>query len=278
MDRSKADWAVPCDIAEQLSNAFALVRHHLAPTLVGVHAYGSLLVGGLKRYSDIDVLVTVTEPINETTRKALMNGLLKLSAAPGASEKLRALEVTAVVRSQLVPWRYPPRREFQFGEWLRDDILAGRYEPAVEDPDVAILLTTVRQHCVVLYGLHAMDLFDDVPQKDLFRAFSDVLKLWEGPEDWAGDERNVLLTLARIWCSAVTGTIVPKHVAASWVAERVPFLHRRLLQEARGVYEGDEDDTFAQRASEVADTIMFLIHEIAPLLSSPQCPAPPHQA
>lgn len=43
-------------------------------------------------------------------------------------------------------WRYPPRREMQFGEWLRKDILIGIFEPAVLDIDLAILLTQARQH------------------------------------------------------------------------------------------------------------------------------------
>lgn len=36
----------------------------------------------------------------------------------------RPLEVTIVVRDEVVPWRYPPRRELQFGEWLRQDLQA----------------------------------------------------------------------------------------------------------------------------------------------------------
>ena len=48
------------------------------------------------------------------------------------------LELTVVARSEVVPWRYPARRELQFGEWLRHDILSGTFEPAVLDHDLAI--------------------------------------------------------------------------------------------------------------------------------------------
>ncbi|GEM_PF-6550602 len=44
--------------------------------------------------------------------------------------------------------------------------------------------------------------------------------------DWQGDERNVVLALARIWFSAATGTIAPKDVAANWALERLPQEHR----------------------------------------------------
>ncbi len=35
-------------------------RRHLEPTLLAVHLYGSAVDGGLKPYSDIDLLVTVS--------------------------------------------------------------------------------------------------------------------------------------------------------------------------------------------------------------------------
>jgi streptomycin 3"-adenylyltransferase len=58
-----------------------------------------------------------------------MQGFLEISAPPGSVDRYRALEVTIVIYSQLVPWRFPPSREMQFGEWLRDDIRAGIVEP-----------------------------------------------------------------------------------------------------------------------------------------------------
>ena len=46
-----------------------------------------------KPHSDIDLLVTVTVRLDETTRRALINDLLETSASPGESEILRAVEV-----------------------------------------------------------------------------------------------------------------------------------------------------------------------------------------
>ena len=50
---------------------------HRAPsrTDVAVHLYGSAVDGGLKPHSDIDLLVTVTVRLDETTRRALINDL-----------------------------------------------------------------------------------------------------------------------------------------------------------------------------------------------------------
>ncbi|VCZ91746.1 aadA3_1_AF047479 [Klebsiella pneumoniae] len=53
-----------------------------------------------------------------------------------ASETLRAIEITLVVHDDIIPWRYPAKRELQFGEWQRNDILAGIFEPAMIDIDL----------------------------------------------------------------------------------------------------------------------------------------------
>ena len=53
-----------------------------------------------------------------------------------------------------------------------------------------------------------------------------------------GDERNVVLTLSRIWYSAATGKIAPKDVAANWVMERLPVQHQPVLLEAQQAYLG----------------------------------------
>ncbi len=82
-----------------------------------------------------------------------------------ASETLRAIEVTLVVHDDIIPWRYPAKRELQFGEWQRNDILAGIFEPAMIDIDLAILLTKAREHSVALVGPAAEEFFDPVPER-----------------------------------------------------------------------------------------------------------------
>lgn len=253
---------VPTEISTQLSQALDVSERHLASTLLAVHLYGSALSGGLKPYSDIDLLVTVATKPDEITRQALMLDLLKISAPPGQSKDLRALEVTVVVHDDIVPWRYPARRELQFGEWLRKDILEGIVEPAVVDADLAILLTQARQHSIALTGPPATELFDPVPESDIFKALADTLKLWSTPSDWAGDERNVMLTLARVWYSAATGKIASKDVAADWAMERLPEKHQPALYEARQAYLGHCEDRLALRGEQLKDIIELIKHEV----------------
>ncbi len=260
--------SVPIEISGQVLQVRDVIERHLASTLRAVHLYGSAIDGGLKPYSDIDLLVTVDARADETTRQALLLDLLKVSAPPGGSETLRALEVTVVVHNDVVPWRYPARRELQFGEWLRKDILAGIFEPAVMDIDLAILLTKARQHGVALKGPAAEVFFDPVPKCDFSRVLADTLKQWKSPPDWAGDERNAVLTLARIWYSAVTGRIAPKDVAADWVMERLPVEHKSILLEARQAYLGHGEGHLTSRVDQTTEFILLVKSEVMSLLNA----------
>lgn len=116
---------LPADLQNQVSLACAAVERHLAQGPLSIHLFGSAVDGGLKPHSDIDLLVTVSAQLQEPVRRALLGELLTLSASPGSGSGRRPLELTVVARPEVVPWRYPARRELQFGEWLRRDLLAG---------------------------------------------------------------------------------------------------------------------------------------------------------
>lgn len=119
-------------------------------------------------------------------KEKLMQDLLTISAPPGTSGPYRALEVTVVLHSQIVPWRFPPAREMQFGEWLRDDIRAGVFELAMVDADLSILLTRARRASVPLFGEPAEMLFNVIPFSDVLQTFRHILEMWQKPADLEG--------------------------------------------------------------------------------------------
>lgn len=254
---------LPMEIESQLRAAQAVLQRHLGGNLLAIHLFGSAIHGGLKPSSDIDLMVSVSRALSPTTRRGLMHELLSHSAWPGRPGSLRALEATVVVLGELVPWRYPPRREMQFGEWLREEISAGRYEPPMVDHDLAILVTKLRRHSVALCGPTAETLFEPVPVSDLRRSLADTIAQWNAPADWQGEERNVILALARIWYTARTGEIASKDEAAAWVAGQLPDGHRTILEQAANAYLGGARDTLADTPEEVARTIGFVRGEIA---------------
>jgi streptomycin 3"-adenylyltransferase len=247
---------IPVDIAAQLSRTRAVLERHLGNMLHAVHLFGSALDGGLKPHSDIDLLVTVTTAPDPSVRRALMLDLLSVSGEISNNEA-RPLEVTVIVLNEAMPWRYPARRELQFGEWLREDLLAGIFESPTLDHDLAILLTKTRQHSVALIGPPAAQLFMPVPAAHFISALMDTIAQWNTEQDWEGDERNVVLALARIWYSAATGLIAPKDRAAAWVLERLPEQYRAVLSTALASYLGIEQDDLAARPQETADFVRY---------------------
>jgi hypothetical protein len=60
--------------------------------------------------------------------------------------------------------------------------------------------------------------------------------------DLENDTRNYLLTLARIWSTLVTGEIRSKDLAADWALERLPDEQRLVLERARAIYLGADEE------------------------------------
>ena len=78
--------------------------------------------------------------------RELIDGFLAISGsrATAIAGPARSLEVTIAVRSDIVPWRYPPRLDFQYGDWFRPEYARGELAPwESPHPDLAIVLTTV---------------------------------------------------------------------------------------------------------------------------------------
>jgi streptomycin 3"-adenylyltransferase len=111
-----------------------------------------------------------------------------------------------------------------------------------------------------LYGPAPAALLDPVPPADLRRAIvSGVPQLMAELDT---DTRNVLLTLARVWTTLVTGGIRSKDAAADWALERLPAGHRPVLARARAVYLGDEEEHWEDLRPRVRPCAGFLVRAI----------------
>ena len=231
--------AVPRD---QVAAVGELLDRRLGASVLGLYLYGSAVDGGLRPESDLDVFGVVHQRLGLDERRAVVDGLLPLSGRDTRPAHWRPVELTLVARDEVVPWRYPPRLDFQYGEWLRPAFLAGDVEPwPPANPDVAVLITMVLGLNEVIAGPPAGELLDPVPRADLLRAMSDELEPLLG--DLQTDTRNVLLTLARIWMTAATDEVRSKDVAAAWASERLAAPeHRSLLLRARAGYLGEGED------------------------------------
>ncbi|WP_055544022.1 aminoglycoside adenylyltransferase family protein [Streptomyces kanamyceticus] len=245
----------------QTDDVVRLVREVLEPVgLIGAYLHGSAVLGGLRPHSDIDVFAVVRRPTTAARRRALTEGLLAVSGHPDHGTPLRPVELTVAVQDDIRPWMYPPRCEFQYGEWLRDTYLRGVMPEPGPSPDLALLVTMVLDGRAPLLGPAPGDVLDPVPTADLARAMTAGVPELLAERDT--DTRNVLLTLARIWTTLATGDIKSKDAAADWALERLPAEHRPVLARARAVYLGDEEERWDDLLPQVAPHAAYVVRAI----------------
>jgi streptomycin 3"-adenylyltransferase len=237
-----------------------LIGEVLGAGVIGAYAHGSAVLGRLQPLSDVDVLVVIRRRTTHAERRALVDGLLGISG-PWPPVDRRPVELTVVVQSDVRPWRYPPVMDLQFGEWLRAELERGRpLDPPAPTPDLAPVLTMVVAGNHPLVGPPPAEVLDPVPPDDLRRAMHDVvpgLLL-----DLEGDTRNVILTLARIWTTLVTGELCSKDAAADWALARLPDEHRAVLQHARAVYLGEADEDWSELGTRVGPHVEHVLRQV----------------
>jgi predicted nucleotidyltransferase len=140
------------------------------------------------------------------------------------------------------------------------DLLVVVEEAPAPHPDLAIALAQARAIGVALLGPPPRELLDPVPEADLRRALRDVLPALLA--DLRGDERNVLLTLARMWHTAATGAFAAKDAAAAWAAARLPTRLATWLALAGRAYVGEIEDDWRShrgRAAELAERLRWQV-------------------
>ena len=248
--------------AAQTERVLRLVREVLGREVLGAYEHGSAVLGGVQPTSDIDILVITGRLATLAEKRQLVEGLMAISAPFPPPGPERCLEVTMVAQPQVRPWRYPPSLDLQYGEWLRKRFEHGDDEAlqATINPDLTTLLTMVLLGDQPLFGPPPRELLDPVPVEDCIRAMvSDIGSLMDEFEE---DTRNILLTLARVWQTVVTGVIDRKDRAAEWAQQRLPPDYQQLMERARVMYLGWQPDEWADLASEARATADYMISHI----------------
>src|SRR5262245_11965605 len=174
----------------------------------------------------------------------------------------RCVELTVVAQAQVRPWRYPPSLDLQYGEWLRGRFEEGDSLPlqAAANADLTILLTIVLLGDLPLFGPPPGALLDPVLMEDCVRAMvSDIDQFMDEFED---DTRNLLLRLARVWQTVVTGAIDREDRAAEWARARLPPEYRPLMERARAIYLGRQPAAWTELASDARAGADYLISQI----------------
>jgi len=243
---------------QQINECISLMKNVLDEDLLAIYLYGSSIVGGLQKYSDIDLLVISDRPTTSEEKARVASKMLDISGIYGMDKVRRSIELTVVVKSDINPWKYPPIFDFQYGDWMREDFTAGKFElwETKEMPDLAILITQVLLASKTLFGQAPIELLDPVPYHDFIMAT--VNELDSLMTDIESDTRNVLLTLARVWSTVETDTISSKSAAASWVIDKLSEEYKPVMQQARAILLGEKEEDW--------EDVKFLIKPCADFL------------
>lgn len=237
--KSKLDYIF---VKKQINKCLNLVKEIFGQDLLGIYLYGSSILGGLQKYSDIDLFVVSKRATTREEKAKFVAALLKISGVYMKSKKLLPIEITIIEKSEINPWHYPPRFDFQYGEWLRKQFEHGDIEPwpVKEMPDLALIVTQILLASNTLVGTNPDQLLCKVPYKDFINAITDALPNLLSDID--SDTRNVLLTFARIWSTVETDAIRSKPDAADWVINRLPEKYRPVIKRAKLICKGKKKE------------------------------------
>ena len=249
-------------IQRQIEETLALLQNVLEENLLGVYAYGSLMMGGLQKYSDIDLFAVVSKKTTRQEKEQLVKGLLIISGIYAVSKKLKPIELTVVVQSQISPWQYPPFFDFLYGDWMRKDFESGNIEPwqTKELPNLALVVTQLLLSNKVIFGPKPDTLLDSVPYNDFMVATTFEIDSVLNDIEW--DTRNVLLTLARIWSTVETDLIRSKADAVDWTTNKLPDRYKAVLIRAKLILLDEEIENWDDLKTEIKPCADYIVEQI----------------
>ncbi|MCD2180963.1 aminoglycoside adenylyltransferase domain-containing protein [Rhizobium sp. GN54] len=252
-------------ISRQVQDTVSALSELFEDALLGIYLHGSAVQSRLQPQSDVDILVVVAGPVTERQRRALVTALLRLSGRhPRREPEPRCLEVMVFDFNGQGMHLYPAQAEIVYGEWLRDAFETGETAGPASDPENTIVLAQARENAIPLFGPEAVELLPEVSAGAIRAAMREGLPaLLDGLQ---GDERNVLLTLARMWRTSEHGDFVSKDAAAAWARPRLPGRHALILDHARRAYLGEIVDTWTDRQAAARSAAEHMRGQIALLL------------
>jgi predicted nucleotidyltransferase len=241
----------------QVQATIEALRTVLEEGLLSVYMHGSAVSGGLRPQSDIDLLAVIDRSMSDGQRDELLTALLRISGRypvkPGAR---RCVELLVFCHADLVANRFPARVDFIYGEWMRERFETGELPMPESDPEFTLLLAQARREAIALLGANLCEYAPEFPTEHIRQAMKEALpSLLSG---LIGDERNVLLTLARIWRTTRTGEFVTKDAAAAWAISLMHGPDADTLTYARKAYLGEVADDWDARHDDAQSLAQYL--------------------
>ena len=125
-------------LPRQVLEMASLARAVFGTKLCSVLLYGSAALRGTRPDSDLDLLLVTEREMTQDERLQMTGRLLALSGPVGCRDR-RPMEVTVFSRRDLLQVRGRPGWQYQYGEWLRQELLRGALPQRSENPDAILL-------------------------------------------------------------------------------------------------------------------------------------------
>ena len=251
-------------LPQQVLEMASLARAVFGTKLCSVLLYGSAALRGTRPDSDLDLLLVTEREMTQDERLQMTGRLLALSGPVGCRDR-RPMEVTVFSRRDLLQVRERPGWQYQYGEWLRQELLRGALPQRSENPDAILLLWQAGCCHVPVWGRPAEEWLPRFSKEEIDRAMERSLP--ELLSFLKGDERNVLLTLSRMWVTAQTGELCSKDEAAARVLPALPGRLSPLLELARSAYLGEAKDNWEGEQQAAQELALWMGRAILAMLS-----------
>lgn len=226
------------DIARYLSDMNGSLHELLDEHFVGSYLHGSLTMAAFEpTKSDIDVIVTVDRPLNDTTRDDLRNrvGSVPLPAlASGLDLSVLSTEVARQLTDDSRLEATIQVSRTRSGQGVRE---RGCFDPFLF-VDVALL----RQYGIALVGPDIEEGFGPVAPRLIMKSCAENCRIW-ADRDAFHDPVSGVLSVCRAWRYFEEGALGSKPDAGEWARSKLE--DRALVDAALAMRRGDPSQLLA---------------------------------
>ena len=237
----------------------------LGGDVAGVYLHGSVALGRfVEGVSDIDMLVVTQRRMSRDERLAAAREMIDIDGQPAS------LEMSAVWRGHLWPWRHPTPCQFHYSSAWTDRyrlMLSGAIaehfllDQDFEDPDIACHGELTRQSGICVYGEPASGVFPPVPPQDFWQSIAQDVETYSFHAYEPRCLPSNILVLARILSYKQLGRVLSKYDAGLWVLERLPERCRPVVHSALSAWYNKEEMA-AYSPEQLEELRQFLLGEI----------------
>lgn len=209
--------------------------------LSGIYLHGSLALGGFQpARSDIDMIVTTSEPVSVESKRTLIKLLLRISKFPCP------VDVWLLDEHDIIPFQQPLPFSMHYSEALREDyeqeLRADSWqhwnEHVRRDPNLAIYLTILHRKGVCLTGKSIADAFPPVPEQTFRDAL--VASFQELYEHRLPDLVAFVLNACRVYAYLRDGAFLSKDEGGTWGLANLPASFHALIHQSLALYRGEQ--------------------------------------